>query len=126
MKKEIIAGLILALLFAGSVVNIHYMDSLADELIGQVETAQSYARAGDYARAKAEVGAAIDRWSKCDGYTHIFIRHPEIDSATDALYELYDSVAGGDAALSEGAFGKVEAHMRSIAGMEHITIGSIL
>ena len=61
MKKEIIAGLILALLFAGSVVNIHYMDSLADELIGQVETAQSYARAGDYARAKAENhGQAIE------------------------------------------------------------------
>ena len=60
-----------------------------------------------------------------DSYTHIFIRHPEIDSTTDAFYELLDSVSAGDIKTTQGAFEKVEAHLASIAGMEHITIGSI-
>lgn len=125
MKKEIAAGIILALLFAGAIVNIHYVDKLSQGLIAQVEDARGMAGAGDYQAAQKVLAGAIYQWMDADSYTHIFIRHPEIDSTTDAFYELLDSVSAGDIKTAQGAFEKVEAHLASIAGMEHITIGSI-
>lgn len=126
MKKEIIAILLLALLFGGALYNIYYMDSLAETLIVSVEDARKSADAGDFNAAETELRGAIDLWMGSDGYTHIFIRHPEIDSATDAFYELLSDVKSGDSKAAVGSFEKVEAHLKSIAGMEHITIGSIL
>lgn len=126
MKKELIAVFLLALLFAGAVYNIHYMDALSDTLIERVDTARTDVASGDYQSAKKELRGAIDLWMSSDGYTHIFIRHPEIDSTTDAFYELLSDVESRDAEAAVGSFEKVKAHLTSIAGMEHITIGSIL
>ena len=126
MRKELAALAILAILFTGSVINIRYMDDLSESLITEVEYARSLAGAGDYDRSEAIIKDAINCWNVHDGYTHIFIRHPEIDSATDAFYELYDSVSEHDVSRAQGAFEKVEAHLSSIASMEHITVGSIL
>lgn len=126
MKKEWIAGALLAVLLGGAVYNIHYMDKLAQTLIGSVECSRAQMDTGDYAGAEASLRGAIDLWMGSDGYTHIFIRHPEIDSATDAFYELLSDVVSRDNDAAVGSFEKVEAHLTSIAGMEHITIGSIL
>ena len=114
------------MLFGGALYNIYYMDSLAETLIVSVEDARKSADAGDFNAAETELRGAIDLWMGSDGYTHIFIRHPEIDSATDAFYELLSDVKSGDSKAAVGSFEKVEAHLKSIAGMEHITIGSIL
>ena len=126
MKKELVALAILAVLFTGSVINIRYMDGLSETLISEVEYARSLAGAGNYTRSEAIIKDAINCWNAHDGYTHIFIRHPEIDSATDAFYELYDSVSKHDVSRAQGAFEKVEAHLSSIASIKHITVGSIL
>jgi hypothetical protein len=118
--------LLLALLFGGALYNIHYMDRLALTLTDELEDARADVGAGDFVSAEKKVRSAIDLWMSSDGYTHIFIRHPEIDSATDAFYELLSDVASKDAPSSVGSFEKVEAHLQSIATMEHVTIGSIL
>lgn len=126
MKKEIIAVAALVILLGLSVFNIYHMDNLAQELLIHVDASQNFAENGDFDSAEEELRKAIDLWAASDGYTHIFIRHPEIDGATDAFYELLSDVRSGDLEASVGSYEKVQAHIKSIAGMEHITIGSIL
>lgn len=126
MKKELLALALLAAFFGGALYNIRYMDSLSDRLTAQVEKSRAYMEAGNTGDADEALREAIDLWMGSDGYTHIFIRHPEIDSATDAFYELLSDVDAGDEKAAGGAFDKVEAHLWSIASMEHIKIGSIL
>ena len=126
MKKEIAALLLLAALFGGALYYISYMDGLAETLTAQIEEARACTQAGDFKSADRVLRGAIKLWMSSDGYTHIFIRHPEIDSATDAFYELLSDVDAGDGKAAGGAFDKAEAHLSSIASMEHIKIGSIL
>ena len=126
MKKEIGAILALAILFSCSIYNIHYMDNLAETMLIHVDTSRKRAESGDFGQAEAELRQAIDLWSASQGYTHIFIRHPEIDSATDAFYELLSDIISQDFEAAQGSYEKAAAHIRSIAAMEHLTLGSIL
>ena len=66
-----------------------------------------------------------DFWLGADGYTHIFIRHSEIDSTTDAFFELMSDVRSGDAQSASGAYEKLAAHLDSLYTMERVTLGSI-
>lgn len=125
MKKAIIAGVILTLLFAGAAWNIAHLDRLTGGLEAQLEASRRFCEAGDFACARAELQKAIDTWSGADGYTHIFIRHAEINSTTDAFYDLLSALGAEDAAAAGGAYGKVAAQLKSIDAMEHVTVKSI-
>ena len=104
MKKEVIAGAVLALLIALSAWNIYSIDALTDGIGDSLRMSQALA----------------------DGYTHIFLRHPEIDSTTDAFYELQELLLDGGGDGCAAAYDKLRYHLESIRSMEHISIGSVL
>lgn len=85
MNREICAYLLLIALFLGSLYNIHVMDTKIGSLRTQAEKAYESTLNGDFEKADRQLRAAADRWLHMDEYTHIFIRHTEIDSATDAF-----------------------------------------
>ena len=124
MKKELIAALLLILLFSGTLVNIGINDKMMQRLNAEVKDAYDSAASGDWDTAQQRLDTAISHWLSMDGYTHIFIRHSEIDGTSDAFYELLSAIEEGDA-LSP-AYGKLLYHIDSISGMEHVSIGSIL
>ncbi len=125
MKKEIAAALLLLLLFAGTLVNIRVNDGLIAELEDTVDRAYIAAQNGDWDSAKKGVEAACRRWESLDGYTHVFIRHSEIGTTTDALYSMLSSVCAEDIGDLRGSYGLLRAQLRSLSEMEHISIGSI-
>ena len=125
MKKEIAALALLLALFGGSLVNINYLQGFAGKLSDQVSLSRSALELGDTKNAETILRDAIDEWMHADGYTHIFIRHSEIDSTTDAFFELLSEVGAGDPKSAEGAYEKVTAHLQSLVGMEKLTLGSI-
>ena len=88
MKKEAIAGAVLALLIALSAWNIYSIDALTDGIGDSLRMSQALADIGDFDSAKIELDKGLRLWLNADGYTHIFLRHPEIDSTTDAFYAL--------------------------------------
>ena len=98
MKKEVIAGAVLALLIALSAWNIYSIDALTDSIGDSLRMSQALADIGDFDSAKTELDKGLKLWLNADGYTHIFLRHPEIDSTTDAFYELQELLldGGGD------------------------------
>ncbi len=125
MKKCLAAVLVLAALLAVSLWNIHHIDALTDGLSAQVTEAQTAWRAGSFDAAARTVNSAIDGWKAADGYTHIFIRHSEIDATADAFYELLETVLDGDAPAADAACGRLLYHLESIRSIEHVDIKSI-
>lgn len=125
MKKELIAAALLLLLFAGTLINIRVNDRLMGELKGSVSLAYSHAKDGDWKRAQETLSEACSRWHELDAYTHIFIRHSEIGSTTEAFYAMLSSVYAEDGGDLMGSYRLLSAQLDSIIGMEHISLGSI-
>ena len=126
MKKEWIAAALLFLLFAAALVNIACLDRLVGRIEEDIERARDLAAADDFPAAEAALDEAIARWVAANSYTHIFIRHPEIDSTSDAFFELKELLAEENADGFPSAFDKLMYHLNSIDEMEHIRLGSVL
>ena len=124
MRKMYAGILILALLLGASVYNVHYLDGKMARLLQYVDTAGQLAQGGDYDSARLMLRQSIEYWDGMSFYTHVFIRHSEIDSAMDAFYDCLGCLeeGGGDAGA---ALEKLRAHLCSITDMEHISLGSI-
>lgn len=125
MKKELFAALSILALIIGAVVNVLYLMDLADGISYHVEASQQYCRDDDFDQAEAELRIALEIWLKADGYTHIFIRHVEIDGTADAFYDTLSHVMDHDKDSAVGAYEKLMYHINSIVSMEKVTIKSV-
>ena len=124
MKKMYAGILILALMLCAAVYNVHYLDAKMELLLQYVDTAQELAERGENDSAADILSEAISYWDGMDSYTHVFIRHSEIDSAFDAFYDCLGSLQSGDEGCG-AALDKLRAHLLGIATMEHFGLGSI-
>ena len=125
MKKEIAAAVILALLFIGVLVNIKVAGNIILSLEEDVTAAYESAEKGDFDRAKPQLDAAVEHWMSLDGYTHIFIRHSEINSTTEAYFQLKSDIYAEDMGAVEGSYGLLMATLDSLMTMEQLSLGSI-
>lgn len=127
MKKEIVAAVLLLLLFAGVLVNIRVNENIVSSLIDEVDASYESLKNGDTEKAAEQLDAAIEHWLTLDGYTHIFIRHSEINATTDAFYGYRADVGDGDgdADTAAGSYGLLKETLLSLMTMEQISLGSI-
>ena len=125
MKKEIAAAIILIALFAGVMLNIKVSGNIILSLEDDVTAAYESARNGDFDRAKPQLDAAIEHWMSLDGYTHIFMRHSEINSTTEAYFQLKSYIYAEDIGAAEGSYSLLMADLDSLMTMEQISFGSI-
>ena len=125
MKKEIAAAVILALVFIGVLVNIKVASNIKLSLEEDVTAAYESAEKGDFDRAKPQLDAAVEHWMSLDGYTHIFIRHSEINSTTEAYFQLKSDIYAEDMGAVEGSYGLLMATLDSLMTMEQLSLGSI-
>lgn len=125
MKKEIAAAVILALVFIGVLVNIKVAGNIILSLEEDVTAAYESAEKGDFDRAKPQLDAAVEHWMSLDGYTHIFIRHSEINSTTQAYFQLKSDIYAEDMGAVEGSYGLLMATLDSLMTMEQLSLGSI-
>ena len=125
MKKEIAAAIILIALFAGVMLNIKVSGNIILSLEDDVTAAYESARNGDFDRAKPQLDAAIEHWMSLDGYTHIFMRHSEINSTTEAYFQLKSDIYAEDIGAAECSYSLLMADLDSLMTMEQISFGSI-
>ena len=124
IKKEAFALLLLCFLIGASVWNLVYLHEMAESIRSDISSSREYADAQEYAKAAKALENALNTWLSAEGYTHIFIRHSEIDGTTDAFYELKEALLNSDSGC-RGAYDKLIYHINSIEGMEQFTLGSI-
>ena len=125
MKRTVMALLLLALLVICSVVNLYHLDKLTGELIGDVSLARAAWQQGDTEGALVTLREAIALWESSDGYTHIFIRHDEVNEASDAFFALLGDLTSGETEAAEAICETLLYHLRSIRDMEHVSIHSV-
>lgn len=125
MKRELFALALLALLFAGSLLNIRHIDRLTDSVSACLDRSEEYARQGDFDAALAAFESGLALWHSAHGYTNVFIRHPELDDTYDTFYELEQVLLEQDGDAFPAAFSKLQYHLSCIAYMEHLSAGSI-
>lgn len=124
MRKMYAGILILALLLGASVYNVHYLDGKMARLLQYVDSAGQLEQSGDYDGAQLMLRQAIEFWDGMSFYTHVFIRHSEIDGAMDAFYDCLGCLEKGEGD-SAAELDKLRSHLCSITDMEHISLGSI-
>lgn len=125
MKKELIAAVLLAVIFAGVMLNIRASEKIVSSLMSEVDAAYAQLQSGDNESAVKTIDRAIEHWLMLDGYTHIFIRQSEINSTTEAFFQFKSDIGSGDADAAEGSYGLLSETLRSIMTMEQISLGSI-
>lgn len=125
MKKEIISAVLLLLIFSGVLVNIRINERIVSSLINEVDMSYENLKNGNKDKAMQQLDTAIEHWLNLDGYTHIFIRHSEINSTTDAFYGFRSDVGSGDADAANGSYGLLKETLLSLMTMEQISLGSV-
>lgn len=125
MAKEICAVALLVLILATMLINIWYLDGLVSEILEYVDRSEELSEAQDYSSAAAELETAVSRWREYDGYTHIFIRHSELDNTVEAFYAVLGDLYAGEGDKAAASFELLRERLKSTADMERVTIGSI-
>jgi hypothetical protein len=125
MKKEMIIGCFLIVLLAASLINIYFLNRLTDNIVQLIEESEKNAEQGDWEKAEKKAEEAATLWSDSDTYTHLVLRHPEVESATDAVYEFMAQIYAKENGTAKGAAQAAISRMKSISSIEQIKFGSI-
>lgn len=126
MKKEGLAITIILFVILGSVLNLRYLKSLIHELDAQTNEAVSEAEAENWTISEALASDVMMQWMKMDKYTHVFIRHGEIDAVTDAFCSLLGAIKSRETSDIFMAQLTLHSRLNELVEMERVTPGSIL
>ena len=126
MKKELFAALLLTALIGAAAFNLKCINMLTVQVVSELELSEQQLEAGDYGSAVGHLDAAYRLWENSYGYSHILIRHSEIDTSADCFFDLREMLLKKDSAGAKAAFMKLRYHLECIAHMERPTPGSIL
>ena len=124
MKRELCAGILLLLLIAGAVWNVHCADVLFDTVEQSLHRAELAAGRGDFDGARAALQNGQEVWNRHGRYTQIFFRHPDLDAIQDAFFELDQLFLQKDKAWP-AALSLLRYHLKTVDDMEHVTLGSV-
>ena len=126
MKKEGFALFLLIAIVFGSVINLHYLKSLSFELIQSVVSASAEADLGNWEEAEAQAAAAMGRWTGSDKYTHVFVRHGEIDAITEDFCAVLGAIRGRETGELYASRLSLVSRLENLYEMERFKAGSIL
>lgn len=125
MKREYIAIFLIVAIFALAMINIRYIDNKTQALEYNIVTAEKLYFGGDKEGAVSDITASLDAWLSWDSYSHIMLRHSEIDVITDEYYDLLSELQGENE-TPKASFEKLKEDLRSLVSKERITLRSIL
>ena len=125
MKKELCAILTILLLIAGSVANLIHLNQTTEQISNHIRYGNLYCSLDDYSAANKEMSKALEIWSTEEYYTHVFIRHCEIDTICDLFYDALSSINNHEKYESQILLKKLQHRIDTLVKMEKISLGSI-
>ncbi len=124
MKKEIMAVSLLAVILILSLINISVMGTRMETLTADIDQAQVYAKSGQVEQAASRVESSLNTWESWAGYTHIMLRHSEIEMITDAYYELLTELQEGSEP-APARYSWLKSLLADMTAKESITVQSV-
>lgn len=126
MKRLYIALAILALVFAGTMFNARYLNSLTTDLTTLLERAEARAESGDW-RATANLTEQADKlWNDHTLYLHIFLRHSDTDDVEVGLHEVAEFIQMEERGEYSAANARLVAEIGLLYEAEQLSIKNIL
>ena len=124
-SKEIAATVLLSAMIIASAINVACINRLCADMSELVEKATDAAGQNNWDSAESLSDSAMTLWERKDSYTHVVLRHSEIDILSDALFDFYAAVREKNGGQSSAAAKKVQYHIESISRMEMPSFGSV-
>ncbi len=125
MKKELVALGLLLLILTGNLWNQRRLDALSAALTERVEAAYASSLSGSWTAAEEAAAQASEIWEQAGRYTHIFIRHTDVDALTAAFCDYRGAFAGRDRGDICASYLRLAAASKSLKNMERLSSGSI-
>ena len=125
MKKELFAGLTILCLLIISIAGYVHLAKLTDGIALHTNKAMSAVAQGNFVTAQTEMNTALKLWNNDEHYTHIFIRHSEVDAVSDAFYEVLEAICANQKSEAQISIQKLMYHINSVQSMEKITFKSV-
>lgn len=125
MKKELFAFITIILLIVGSIGNLTHLNQLISKLDTHIEYSLLYCSLDDYEAAHTEMTKAEQAWNEAKNYTHIFIRHSEVDAVSDIFYDTMSSILNREKREAEYQLKKLRYHTDTMLRMEQPSLRSV-
>ena len=125
MKKELFAFLTILLLIAGSIGNLTHLNNTVNQISNHLDYCTQYCSQDDYASANTEILKAMQVWENTEHYTHVFIRHSEIDAISDLFHDVQSAIQSQEKYEAKCMLSKLQHHADSLVNMEKVTLGTI-
>lgn len=124
-EKGADAGAVLILLFALALFNTHAITAKTRELSDCVSLAERASLGGDTDEAVSLVEEGLASWMRWSSYTHIMLRHSEIELVIEGFFDLLGELETEDGA-SHMDFERLRVILRGISDAERPRWGSVL
>lgn len=125
MKKEAAAVALLLVIFSAAIWNNRHLKGLTESLSGQAAVLYDAVERGSWAEADAAAAALTERWEDAEKYTHVFIRHGEIDAVTNTVCTLRAAVRARDTQAVWASSLQLRTTLSGIRKTERLRLGSI-
>ena len=125
MKKEICAALALLLLFIGALSNLTHLNKIMEQIQTHIDYSLLYCSLEDYVAAHTETTKAKQIWEDEERYSHVFIRHSEIDKMNDIFYDVLSAIQSHEKYEAEYHLKKLQHYADNLVVMEQLSLGSV-
>ncbi len=125
MKKELFATLLLLTLCVLSLLNIVFLHSFTNSMIADISISQALYADGDALNAEQHLLDAHSLWQESDIYTHILLRHSEVDVINDCFYDILSTISQTESCSAEHDYKKLISRLEGLYKMEQLRLGSI-
>jgi hypothetical protein len=125
LKKEIVAISLLAVILACSIINVFIIKRYTQHMARLIDDTQSYAEGEHWEKAVKSAEDAVEYWQMKSRYTHIVLRHSEINATTNAFCLFLAEVYKRDVNGMRGVSKALKSQIQSIYEMEKLKLGSI-
>lgn len=125
MKKEILAGAIFLVVILCVFLNIFFINKMMDELFELIDSSEASAMSEDWISAESSAEKAAEIWKKNEKYTHIVLRHSEVNETSEAFFNFLESIYTKDPGSVKGNTRLLKSRLQEIIDIESITVGSV-
>ena len=125
MKKEVVATLTIILLFTGAMGNLIHLNRLMNQISTHINYSQLYCSLEDYEAAHTETAKAQQCWDNAKSYTHVFIRHSEIEKLKDVFFDIQSAIQNREGIEADNLLQKLQYYVDNLTTMEQLSIGSV-
>jgi hypothetical protein len=125
MKRELAAAGLLLLLILTAIWNIRRADALTVQIERNLTRSERAAQYEEFDLARSAADNALALWQSAHNYTSVFLRQPDLDSVSDAFFDLRELLLQEDRTALAAGYERLRYHLEALDWMEHLSPGTL-